>query len=161
MNTEIVVYTDGSLMRKGKTIYCGYGIYFPNQEYKSISRRFTHEPITNNRAELYSILKSIILTNKIDNTRKLSNKPRIKKLTIYSDSEYSVKIYNEWLQKWLKTGKEYLNQDIINETLEHIKNTPFKIIFTHIYAHTGKTDPHHKANEIVDKLAKQGAMRNS
>ena len=80
--SEVSAYTDGSLMRKGKLIYCGYGIYFPGKEYKSISRKFTHEPITNNRAELYAILKTIILTNKIDNQRMLTNGPRIKKLTI-------------------------------------------------------------------------------
>ena len=56
------IYTDGSLVRKDGKVYCGYGIYFPNHEYKSISRKFTHEPITNNRAELYAILKSIILS---------------------------------------------------------------------------------------------------
>ena len=125
--TEITAYTDGSLIRKGKDIYCGYGIYFLNNVYKSISRKFTHSPITNNRAELYAILKAIIITNIIDNERKLTNRPRINKLTIYSDSEYSVKTYNEWLPKWLKTKKEYMNPDIINETLDHMKNASFKI----------------------------------
>jgi ribonuclease HI len=159
LNTEIFAYTDGSLIRKDGKIYCGYGIYFSGGECKSISRKFTHEPITNNRAELYAILKTIILTNKLDHERMLSNMPRIKKLIIYSDSEYSVKIYNKWLNTWLKTGKEYLNPDIINETTDHIKNAPFKIALIHVRAHTGKNDPHSLANDIVDKLAKQGAMK--
>jgi ribonuclease HI len=159
MNTEISVYTDGSLIRKGKQVFCGYGIYFSGGEYKSISRKFTHEPITNNRAELYAILKAIILTCKIDNDRVLTKSNRIKKLTIYSDSEYSVKTFNEWLPKWLRTKKEYMNPDIINEIMDHIKNAPFKIAFIHIRAHTGKNDPHSLANEIVDKLAKKGAYR--
>jgi ribonuclease HI len=158
LSSEVTAYTDGSLMRKGKDIYCGYGIYFPGKEYKSISRKFTHVPITNNRAELYAILKTIILTNKIDNQRMLTNGTRIKKLTIYSDSEYSVKTFNDWLPKWLKSGKEYLNPDIINETCDHMKNAPFKIVLVHVRAHTGKNDPHSLANEIVDKLAKNGAM---
>jgi ribonuclease HI len=157
--TEITAYTDGSLIRKGKDIYCGYGVYFLDDVYKSISRKFTHEPITNNRAELYAILKAIIITNIIDNKRKLGNLSRINKLTIYSDSEYSVKTYNEWLPKWLKTKKEYMNADIIDETLEHMKNASFKIVLIHIRAHTGKKDPHSLANEIVDDLAKKGAMR--
>jgi ribonuclease HI len=158
LSSEVTAYTDGSLIRKGKDIYCGYGIYFPGKEYKSISRKFTHEPITNNRAELYAILKTIILTNKIDNQRMLMNGTRIKKLTIYSDSEYSVKTFNDWLPKWLKSGKEYLNPDIINETCDHMKNAPFKIVLVHVRAHTGKNDPHSLANEIVDKLAKNGAI---
>jgi ribonuclease HI len=159
LNTEIFAYTDGSLIRKNGKIYCGYGIYFSGGEYKSISRKFTHEPITNNRAELYAILKTIILTNKIDNQRMLTNNPRIKKLVIYSDSEYSVKTYNEWLPNWLKSGKKYLNSDIINETVDHIKNAQFKVVLIHIRAHTGKEDPHSLANEIVDELAKKGALK--
>jgi ribonuclease HI len=159
LSSEVAAYTDGSLMRKGKFIYCGYGIYFPGKEYKSISRKFTHEPITNNRAELYAILKTIILTNKIDNQRMLTNGTRIKVLRIYSDSEYSVKTFNEWLPKWLKSGKEYMNQDIINETMDHMKNASFKIVLIHVRAHTGKNDPHSIANAIVDELAKKGAMQ--
>jgi ribonuclease HI len=157
-STEVVAYTDGSLIRKGKKIQCGYGIYFPNQEYKSVGRKFTHEPITNNRAELYAIFKTIIFTNKIDQKRILTNSPRIKKLIIYSDSEYSVKTYNEWLPQWIKTGKSYLNSDIINETQDHIKNAPFTVKLIHVRAHTGKNDFHSVANDIVDKLAKKGAM---
>ena len=84
MDTSIIhVYTDGSLVKKGKLVFCGYGIYFPNSEYKSISRKFTHEPITNNRAELYAILKTIILSNKVDQQRKTDKKTRIKKIIIY------------------------------------------------------------------------------
>lgn len=156
-SNEIIAYTDGSLIRKNKQIYCGYGIYFPNGEYKSISRKFTHEPITNNRAELYAILKAIILTNIIDNKRKQSGKQRILKLTIYSDSEYSVKTYVEWLPKWLKNGKDYLNKDIIDETFKTMQNVGFKVNFVHIRAHTGKNDKHSVNNDIVDKLAKKGA----
>ena len=155
----INVYTDGSLIRKGKAIFCGYGIYFPNSEYKPISRKFTHEPITNNRAELYAILKSIILCNKVDLQRKIDKKMRINKIIIYSDSEYSVKTFNEWLPKWLKNGKDYLNKDIIDETAEHIKNAPFKVYIQHIRAHTGKNDIHSKANDVVDSLAKKGALK--
>ncbi len=157
--TEITAYTDGSLIRRGAKIYCGYGIYFLDNVYKSISRKFTHEPITNNRAELYAILKTIIITNIIDNKRKKQNLSTIKKLTIYSDSEYSVKTYNEWYPKWIKIQKEYMNADIIDETIEHMKNATFKIKLIHIRAHTGKKDSHSVANEIVDDLAKKGAMR--
>jgi ribonuclease HI len=159
MNTTINVYTDGSFIKKSKHIYCGYGIYFPNGEYKSISRKFTHEPITNNRAELYSILKSIILCNKINLQRIKKNEEIIKIVNIYSDSEYCVKIFNIWLKTWIKTKKEYLNADIIDEIKDHIDNSHFKINFYHVRAHTNKTDPHSVANAIVDELAKKGALK--
>jgi ribonuclease HI len=101
----IEVYTDGSLVRKGKDVYCGYGIFFPNGEYKQISRKFTHEPITNNRAELYAILKTIIICNIINIKRMQKNEQSVNIVNIYSDSEYSVKTFNEWLPNWIKKKK--------------------------------------------------------
>ena len=69
LNKIINIYTDGSLVKKDEKIHCGYGIYFPNNEYKSIIRNFTQEPITNNRSELYAILKSIIISNIISTVK--------------------------------------------------------------------------------------------
>lgn len=156
----INVFTDGSLVRKDGKVYCGYGIYFPSNEYKPISRKFTHEPITNNRAELYAILKTIIICN-IINLKRIKEKIQPAHIVkIYSDSEYSVKTFNEWLPKWLKSGKEYLNQDIINEIKDHLDNATFKVKFIHIRAHTGKADQFSVANDVVDGLAKKGAFRN-
>ncbi len=155
----IDVFTDGSLVRKGKDVYCGYGIYFPNGEYKPISRKFTHEPITNNRAELYAILKSIILCNIINAERIRLNQTPVKIVNIYSDSEYSVKTFNEWLPNWIKKKKAYMNPDIINQIVDHLANAPFKVNFFHVRAHTGKDDPHSIANDLVDELAKKGAFR--
>ena len=136
----INVFTDGSLVRKDGKVYCGYGIYFPSNEYKPISRKFTHEPITNNRAELYAILKTIIICN-IINLKRIKEKIQpAHTIKIYSDSEYSVKTFNEWLPKWLKSGKEYLNQDIINEIKDHLDNATFKVKF--IFAHTQEKQIH-------------------
>lgn len=156
----IDVFTDGSLVRFGSLIHCGYGIYFPNGEYKCISRRYEHEPITNNRAELYAILKSIILCNKVSEERKKNYETIVEKINIYSDSEYSVKIFNEWLKKWKVSKKDYLNKDLIDEIDEHIKNAPFEINFIHVNAHTGKKDYLSKSNDRADELAKKGAFRN-
>lgn len=158
-NSVLEIYTDGSYMKKGSNIYCGYGIYFPNQEYKSISRKFTHEPITNNRAELYAILKSIIIANIINLERIKKRQEEIKLVNIYSDSEYSVKTFNVWLPGWKNGKKKYKNPDIINEIEEHISMAPFKVVLTHVRAHTGKTDIHSISNNIVDELAKKGAFR--
>lgn len=158
-SSTLEIYTDGSLVKKNGNVYCGYGIYFSNHEYKPISRKFTHEPITNNRAELYAILKSIVISNIINLDRIKNNQEEIKLVNIYSDSEYSVKTFNEWLPKWKKEKKEYKNSDIINEIETHISMAPFKIVLRHIRAHTGKTDTHSISNDIVDDLAKKGAFR--
>jgi ribonuclease HI len=158
--TEIIeIYTDGSYYKKQNKIFCGYGIYFPNQEYKSISRKFTHEPITNNRAELYSILKSIILSNIINDNRTKKKLNPVKEINIYSDSEYSVKSITIWYKNWIKTNKDYQNKDIIDQIMDHIEHAPFKVNLIHVRAHTGKTDKHSINNDIVDKLAKSGASK--
>jgi ribonuclease HI len=157
--STLEIYTDGSLVKKDGNVYCGYGIYFPNGEYKSISRPFTHEPITNNRAELYAILKSIVIANIINLERIKNSEPEIRVVKIYSDSEYSVKTFNVWLPKWKKNKKEYKNPDIINEIETHMEMAPFKIIFSHVRAHTGKIDAQSISNDIVDGLAKKGAFR--
>ena len=158
-NDIILVYTDGSLVKKDGKTFCGYGIYFPNGEYKSISRKFIHGPITNNRAELYAILKTLVICNIINLERVKNNQEQIKQVNIYSDSEYSVKTFNIWLPKWKLTKKVYLNPDIINEIDIHLKMAPFKVVFTHIRAHTGKSDTHSIGNDIADGLAKKGAFR--
>ena len=82
-NSTLEIYTDGSLVKKDGKIFCGYGIYFPNNEYKSISRPFTLKPITNNRAELYAIFKSIVISNIINLERIKNNQKEIKLVKIY------------------------------------------------------------------------------
>ena len=159
----VIAYTDGSLsyVKTGNMTetLCGYGIYFPANEYKSVSRRFVHAPITNNRAELYAIYKTIVLCFKIDEKRIKSKEERVKKLIIYSDSEYCVKTYNTWLSKWIVNGKKFLNTDIIMQTHELITKAPFRIEFVHIRAHTGNKDVHSVNNDMADQLAKNGAKR--
>jgi len=154
---KIEIYTDGSYYKKEGRIYCGYGIYFPNSEYKNISRKFTHEPITNNRAELYAILKSIIISNIIN----IKNKNSVKEIIIYSDSEYSIKTLTIWYKNWQKNGKKYENADIIDEIIDHINNAPFKITFNHVRSHTLNTDKHSINNDMADKLAKAGAQKSN
>lgn len=151
--SSIDIFTDGSYIKKGNKIYCGYGIYFPNNEYKSVGRKFTHEPITNNRAELYAIYKSLIFANIINKTKQISQ------VNIYSDSEYSVKTFNVWYPNWIKNKKPYLNKDIIDDVVEIINNSNFKVNLIHIRSHTGKKDYFSLANDKADELAKKGAFK--
>jgi ribonuclease HI len=150
----IVIFTDGSYIAKVNK--CGYGVLFPNKEFKDISRKFTHEPLTNQRAELYAIYKSIKRVNDAD-----INLP----IKIYSDSEYSIKSLTIWIKTWQKngwkssTGKSVMNQDIIKDIYELMTAHKAKIEFQHVRAHTGKQDEESKNNDIVDKLAKDGANK--
>ena len=91
---NIIVFTDGACTCNGKTQATrgGYGIYFPNKEMQDISREFTHKPITNQRAELYAIYKTLKITKNLS----------YKSLTIYTDSEYSINCITKWLSGWKK-----------------------------------------------------------
>lgn len=160
LNEIIEVYTDGSFIKNKSGIKCGYGIYFPNKEYKPIGRKFTHTPITNNRAELYAILKAIILCNKVNKKRIKKDKTQIKEIIIYTDSEYSVKSLTIWYKNWIKNGKKYLNKDLIDLIIDAMKNVKFDVKLKHVRAHTGKKDKHSIANNIADELAKKGANSN-
>lgn len=143
------IFTDGSL-RDGK---CGYGIYFPNGEYKNISKKFILEPITNNRAELYAIYVSMKICRKLE---KEGNE--YDEICIYSDSEYSVNTINKWYDMWKKNGKKYKNGDIIDKIMKKIeKMQNVKVIF--VRAHTGKKDFYSISNDKADELAKNGAEK--
>ena len=148
--SHIDIYTDGSCIKNKKNIACGYGVYFPNGEFSNISRPFNHPPLTNQRTELYAIYTALKIANEFDN------------ITIYSDSEYSIKSLTIWIKNWKKNNwqtaqkKSVLNQDIIKNIDELMHN---RVKFIHVKAHTGKQDDMSKNNDIVDKFAKDGAKK--
>ena len=154
MNT-VEVFTDGSFIKRNK-IYGGYGIYFPNGELPNISRKFVHEPITNQRAELYAIYVALILIKK---------HLKFDKIIVYTDSEYSIKCLTQWYKKWIKngwksaTGDKVKNIDIIKPTISVLEKMKGKVEFKHVNSHTKKTDRNSVANAVVDKLATTGAMK--
>jgi ribonuclease HI len=155
---NINVYTDGSCMKKKDGMKCGYGVYFSGGELKNMSKPFVHEPLTNQRSELYAIYKAL---------RVITKSFKFNTIHIYTDSEYSLKSLTVWINAWKKNNwktagkKEVLNQDIIkmidDKILSKYKD---KIIFTHVKAHTGKSDIHSLGNEQADKLATSGALDN-
>jgi ribonuclease HI len=150
----IHAYTDGSCSKSGKTVLCGYGIYFPNRELPNVSQKMDIKPLTNQRAELYAIYKAIKLTY---------DACKFDKLIIFSDSEYSIKSVTVWIKAWKKNGwknskKEPVkNQDIIQLIDDLLVLNKGKIIFKHVKAHTGKLDTDSICNDIADGLAKSGA----
>jgi ribonuclease HI len=154
--SKIKVFTDGSYKKlKNKKELCGYGIFFPNGELPNVSRPFIHSPLTNQRAELYAILKTL------RNIKK--NKLTYEEIIIYTDSEYSIKSLTVWyknweLNKWKNSkGEKVMNQDIIRPTIKLLKDMNVK--FQHVNSHTGKQDFESLSNEMADKLANEGAYK--
>lgn len=153
---DIDVFTDGSCMKKYKTI-CGYGIYFPNKELPNISRTFKYPPLTNQRAELYAIYVAVVTIKK--------HIPNFRTINIYTDSAYSINTLTDWMYKWVHNGwktagqQPVMNTDIIMKLYDVISKRRNKIKFTHVRSHTGKQDALSLGNEMADKLATNGAMK--
>ena len=103
---DLIIFTDGACTKNGKAdAKAGMGIYFPNNELKNISEKFTQSPITNQRAELYAIY--IALSKAVQEINKYN------KIVFYSDSMYSIKSLTEWIKNWEKNGWKTANNNII------------------------------------------------
>lgn len=159
---DIVLFTDGSCLNNGKpSARAGYGIYFPNKEFENISKKFIIPPITNQRAELYAIFEGL---ETIFNKESEKNQPT--KVTIYTDSKYSINCLTNWIENWKKNGwvsktkNPIKNLDIIKpiyDILVEHKNVSFQ----HVKAHQSGSDELTVGNNIADQLAKDGIYNKS
>lgn len=156
---NVIVFTDGSCINNGKkNAKAGIGVYFPCKEFDDVSEAFTKSPITNQRAELYAIYKALTI---------ITENSEFKKIIIYSDSLYSIKCVTEWIKKWEKndwkgsTKKSVLNQDIIKSINDILIRYENKIVFRHVKSHTGNDTIEAIFNDVVDKLACEGTLKNT
>lgn len=103
--------------------------------------------ITNNRAELYGIYRSLKIFDE--------DCEGFRTLVIYCDSKYSIDIFNQWLENWKKKGKDYKNKDLIDKVdtlLEKIRSKGIEVSLNHVYGHSTN-----EYNNIADRLAVKGA----
>lgn len=156
---NIIIFTDGSCTNNGKmNAKAGIGIHFPNGEYSDISMEFLINPITNQRAELYAIYKALVLISQ-------KKKQELFKVTIYSDSIYSIKSLTKWYKKWEKNNWMISNKnlvknlDIIKPTLELIEKFNNKITFIYTKGHSQKNNFMANGNRLADRLACDASKR--
>ncbi len=167
MNSQKVIFTDGSINRNGKTdAIGGIGVYIPGCNDIKCSENYTYLcidkniPPTNQKCELLAIYQALLL---IDNIQDIGS------VLIYSDSMYSINCITKWCHKWEKNGwknslnKAVKNQDIIKLILYKIRETNYTISFKHVRSHmkepTNKESEEYfiwYGNDMADKLAKQG-----
>lgn len=161
------IYTDGS----GDYIYgkkqgvntAGIGVFFGDSDSRNFSQPYNGNPVTHNRAEIYAVIKAIELL-----------KPDEKNVVIYSDSEYTIKSINQWLEGWIKRGwrksdgKQPENRDLWEMFLEKDKELAekgYKIKYEWIRAHQKEpakgTEEYAKwyGNSMADKLAVEGRFK--
>ena len=168
------VFTDGSSFnnsRKAKTnLAGGIGVFWKNNDYRNLSEPFFIKPITNNRAEIYAVIKAIeIYSVTYDQKCKGKNK-----LIIYSDSMYVINTITKWYKNWKargwkkSDGKTPLNLDLLCHLDNLIEKYTkcFSIKFFHVKAH--KNPPKDKnsrayylwyGNNQADYLARKGSEK--
>ena len=148
---KIFIYTDGSCIKfKNNISKGGYGIYIPEKNVK-VSYPLLNQKITNNRAEMTAIIESIKYLDEFD---------LLKKICIFTDSQYSMYIFNGTGERYEKNGfknegKDVPNIDLIKKLLE-LKRT-YNIVLLKVRAHTDKKDKHSLGNDVADKLAHEGS----
>ena len=139
MSTSVTIYTDGSA--RGNPGPGGYGtILMSGHHRKELSQGYHYT--TNNRMELMAVIAGLkaLKKTKMD-------------ITIYSDSQYVVKAWEEgWLNNWIKTnfkgGKK--NPDLWWEFYELSKKHTIK--FKWVKGHANNP-----FNNRCDELATEAA----
>jgi ribonuclease HI len=150
---KIFIYTDGSCIKLKNSINKGgYGIYIPSKSIM-VGHPLLNQKITNNRAELTAIIESI----KYLDENELQNN----KLCIFTDSQYSMFIFNGTGERYetnnyKNNGNDVPNIDLIKKILDLKRK--YNIVLLKVRAHTDKKDEHSRGNEIADKLANDGAI---
>lgn len=168
--TEIIVYTDGSSSvypDKNGLRYGGVGIYFPEYKEWNVTEGYmgTADEVSNNTMELTACVEAIKTC-----IRNMTKKKKMWKLTIISDSNYSIKAVTEWSPKWIlygwkrKRGNKYVdpeNLDVIKEL--YALSCMYPIEYKHVKSH--KKEPTNKksikwkhwyGNKQADEMAKEG-----
>jgi ribonuclease HI len=137
---QIDMYTDGAcLFNPGPMAWCAILRY--NGHERVVTGQDGEPDGTNNRAELMAV---------IDGLRALTQPCSV---TIYSDSQYVVKGYNEWNLPEKGTWGDCKNSDLWAILYDFMANTEHKLTFKWIRGHAG-----HPENEQCNRIA-EGMLR--
>ncbi len=136
---KIDIYTDGAC--SGNPGPGGWGVLL---RYKGQEKELSGGEImtTNNRMELTAVIEALKTLKEACH------------IHLYTDSQYVIKGFNEWLPGWIERGwknsskKDVSNVDLWKQLLELTKIHQIKWIW--VKGHAG-----HVENERVDALARQ------
>ena len=167
----IKIFTDGSTFNNGKkNASGGIGIYIPYLEFE-LSMPFLLEIPTNQKTELYAIMKSLeVYLTYVLRKGELTEEER--RVNLYTDSEYSIKCVTSWIKGWKRNGWKTAKKEPV-KNLEFIKpienlmnlyeNMGIKLSFIHLNSH--QKEPRKgteeweiwKGNDKVDGFAVKGS----
>jgi len=167
------VYTDGSTfhnVRGSSKARGGYGVFWGENDKRNIGDDFDIFPITNNRCELYAVIKAVKIF--------IKTKPKEGEhiLRIMTDSMLIVNSMNKWIKNWIKrswkksNGKMVENVDLLhclNQLIEDNRDL-FRVEFHHVKAAHDYNEPKDKnttawkiwnGNTNADRLARIGTSK--
>ena len=102
---KVTIYTDGSCMKNpgGRSSYAAIIL----MDGKEIEVSGGYHSSTSNRQELIAVIKAL------EQLKEPCN------ITIYSDSQYVVKIINSWMNRWIKNNfRDRANVDLLVRLLD-------------------------------------------
>ncbi|NWR79171.1 RNH1 Ribonuclease, partial [Centropus unirufus] len=143
-----VVYTDGCCSGNGRhRARAGIGVYWGPGHPLNTSERLPGRQ-TNQRAEIHAACRAI----------EQARSHNIKKLLIYTDSQFTINGITSWVDNWKTNGwKTSSGASVINkEDFQRLDNLTegMEIQWMHIPGHAG-----FQGNEEADRLAREGARK--
>lgn len=149
-----IIYTDGACPSNGLFAgRAGFGIFFSPDSPHNLSARLPGPHQTNQRAELYAVLKALEYLH--------ANPPTPADVFILTDSSYVVKGLTEWVIRWEREGWKTANRgEVVSRDLfkrakdmkDSLGERGTTVELTHVPGHAGVW-----GNEMADKLAVRGA----
>ena len=156
------IFTDGACPNNGKrNANAAWGALLVSDDGYIVLDRFSgaiplSESQTNQRAELTALLRGAEVAEK-----QLTRDSTLKKIQVWSDSQYSINCASVWgptwkSRGWKKQGGEIQHLDLIRVLVEKTQSLGFKIEYKWLKGHKGGDSQHvfpWKFNHMVDELA--------
>ena len=156
------IFTDGACPNNGKrNANAAWGALLVSDDGYIVLDRFSgaiplSESQTNQRAELTALLRGVEVAEK-----QLSRDVTLKKIQVWSDSQYSINCASVWgptwkSRGWKKQGGEIQHLDLIRVLVEKTQALGFKIEYKWLKGHKGGDSQRvfpWKFNHMVDELA--------
>lgn len=151
---NVIIYTDGS--SRGNPGPGGWGAILIT-EGREVNGKVEDEVIELGGFEDHTTNNRMELTGAIMGLREIGPHLEVKKIEVFTDSEYVKKGISLWIEGWMAKGwktsakKPVLNQDLWEELYKEekrLKDAGVAIIWTYVQAHVGIP-----LNERVDTIA--------
>ena len=168
INTNHIVFTDGSTFNNGskKNAFGGIGVFYKDNDSRNISKILTSSKVTNNVAEILACIYGI------EGIINLSDFDKKNRITVYTDSQYTINSITKWAKTWESNGwkrkqgntlMNLKNKEIIQKLYKYYNI--YNINFIHIRAHTkepeDKNSKYYKlwyGNNMADQLARNASL---